>query len=62
MAGVSAIDLNRLLQEGDPVIVPRAHHAEEGWLNLDAIEMTDDEIRQTCDRVRRILADNRPGR
>lgn len=62
VAGVSAIDLNRLLQEGDPVIVPRAHHAEEGWLNLDAIEMTDDEIRQTCDRVRRILADNRPGR
>jgi len=43
------------LIEGDPTIVPRAHHADEGYLNLDAIEMTDEEIEITCEKVRRIF-------
>ena len=44
------------LMEGDPTIVPRTHHADEGYLHLDAIEMTDDEIELTCHKVRQILS------
>ncbi|MCA9115483.1 MAG: aminotransferase class V-fold PLP-dependent enzyme [Planctomycetaceae bacterium] len=57
VTGLSAVELDQRLQEGDPVVVPRAHHAEEGWLNLDAIELTDSEIHTACERVRRILTE-----
>ena len=39
-------------------MVARAHHADEGYIYLDAIEMTDDDIQLACDRVRQILARN----
>lgn len=57
VTGLSAVELDQRLQEGDPVVVPRAHHAEEGWLNLDAIELTDSEIHTACERVRRLLTE-----
>ncbi|MDA0284294.1 MAG: aminotransferase class V-fold PLP-dependent enzyme, partial [Planctomycetota bacterium] len=55
-AGHSASSLNAVLAAGDPAVMLRAHHAEEGYLNLDAIELTDDEIAFTCHEIRRLLA------
>ncbi|MBT4867666.1 MAG: hypothetical protein HON53_21400, partial [Planctomycetaceae bacterium] len=55
VTGHTAKSLAAALIEGDPTIVPRAHHADEGYLNLDAIEMTDEEIEITCEKVRRIF-------
>jgi L-seryl-tRNA(Ser) seleniumtransferase len=55
ITGHTARSLATALMDGDPTIVPRAHHAEEGYLNLDAIEMTDDDIKLTCQKVRTIL-------
>ncbi|MDG1893840.1 MAG: aminotransferase class V-fold PLP-dependent enzyme [Fuerstiella sp.] len=53
--GHTAADLRDALADGDPTIVVRAHHAEEGYINLDAIEMTDEEVEYVCDAIRRIL-------
>lgn len=55
VTGHTAATLAAALIEGDPTVVPRAHHTDEGYINLDAIEMTDEEIEFTCDKVRRIL-------
>ena len=52
----TAASLAAALAEGDPAVMARAHHASEGCLHLDAIEMTDEEIRLACGRVRQILA------
>ncbi|MEE2659293.1 MAG: aminotransferase class V-fold PLP-dependent enzyme [Candidatus Latescibacterota bacterium] len=54
--GHTAVSLSDALAEGDPIVVARSHHAEEGYIYLDAIEMTDDEIDLACARVRSILA------
>ena len=56
VTGHTAAELAVKLAEGNPTVVPRAHHAEEGYLNLDAIEMTDDEIEFACEKVRKILS------
>ena len=55
VCGHSAVSLTAALAEGDPTVVARAHHAVEGYLHLDAIELTDEEIRYVCARVRQIL-------
>ncbi|MEO2016536.1 MAG: aminotransferase class V-fold PLP-dependent enzyme [Fuerstiella sp.] len=51
----TAESLRDALADGDPTIVVRAHHAEEGYINLDAIEMTDDEVEYVCAAIRRVL-------
>ena len=51
----TANSLTEALAEGDPTVVVRAHHADEGYINLDAIEMTDEEIEYVCAKVRNIL-------
>ena len=51
----TAASLTTALAKGNPTIVARAHHSDEGYINLDQIEMTDDEIEYTCRRVREIL-------
>jgi len=51
----TAAGLRDALADGDPTIVVRAHHAEEGYINLDAIEMTDEEVEYVCAAIRRIL-------
>lgn len=51
-SGHTAVSLTRSLAAGDPSVVARAHHAVEGYLHLDAIEMTDDELELACARVR----------
>ncbi len=56
VAGESAQSLTARLAEGNPTIVTRAHHADEGYIYLDAIEMTDEQIEITCRRIREILA------
>ena len=56
VTGHTAESLAAALAEGDPAVVARAHHADEGYIDLDAIEMTDQEIQFSCDKVRRILA------
>ena len=55
LTGQTAMSLSAALAEGDPTVVARAHHAEEGYLHLDAVELTDDEIALACDKVRKIL-------
>ena len=56
LTGCSARQLTDRLREGDPTVVARAHHADEGYIYLDAVEMSDDDIVLACDRVRKILA------
>jgi len=51
----TAKSLTDALAEGDPTVVARAHHVDEGYINLDAIEMTDEEIEFVCEKVRRVL-------
>ena len=55
--GHTAASLAEALAEGDPTVVVRAHHSDQGYIWLDAIEMTDDEIDHTCDKVERILTE-----
>lgn len=55
ITGLSAAQLAGRLAEGDPTVVVRAHHVDEGYINLDAIEMTDAEIHYVCDRIRTVL-------
>jgi len=55
ITGHTAVDLADQLIVGNPTVVPRAHHADEGYLNLDAIELTDNEIALACEKVRAIL-------
>ena len=53
--GHTAESLAAALAEGNPTIVARSHHAVEGYINLDAIEMTDDEIEHVCERIGNVL-------
>lgn len=55
VAALSSHALNSKLAGGDPAIMMRAHHADEGYLNLDAIELTDEEIGIACGEIRRLL-------
>ena len=43
------------LAQGDPTVVVRAHHTDEGYIHLDAVDLTDKEIRYVCERVHKIL-------
>lgn len=58
ITGHDAVSLTKALAEGNPTVVARAHHVDEGYIYLDAIEMTDEEIDYVCDKVRRILTAN----
>ena len=52
----TAATLRDALADGNPTIVVRAHHTDEGYINIDAIEMTDEEIEYTCQRIRSIVS------
>ena len=54
----SAASLDAALGKGDPAIMMRAHHTDEGYLNLDAIELTDEEIETACREIRRLVTTN----
>ena len=54
--GISAATLSAAMADGDPSIRLRAHHVDEGYVTVDAIEMSDGEVDFTCDRLIGILA------
>ncbi len=54
-AGLNAATLAHALADGNPSIRLRAHHAEEGYLMIDAIEMTDGEIELSCARIAELI-------
>ena len=55
VCGVDVFELNRRVAEGDPSVRLRAHHANEGYLYIDAIELTDEEVHLVCERIRGVL-------
>ena len=55
ITGHSADSLTRELAQDDPSIVVRSHHTDEGYVHLDVIELTDDEIQFVCEKVKRTL-------
>ena len=57
VCGIDVFELNRRLAEGDPSIRLRAHHANEGYLYIDAIELEDAEIQLVCNRIRELISD-----
>ena len=54
-AGLSAATVAGAMAEGDPSIRVRAHHADEGYLMIDAMEMSDAEVDLTCARLIELL-------
>ena len=55
LCGVDVFQLTEQMLNNTPSIVLRAHHANEGYIYIDAIEMSDDQIALTCKRIRDIL-------
>ncbi|HIM30846.1 MAG TPA: aminotransferase class V-fold PLP-dependent enzyme [Planctomycetes bacterium] len=55
ITGHSASTIADALSRGDPTIVVRAHHVDEGYIHLDAVEMTDEEVQLVCARVDQLL-------
>jgi L-seryl-tRNA(Ser) seleniumtransferase len=53
--GLNARAISRAMADGDPSIRVRAHHVDEGYFMIDAIEITDEELELTCDRLTGIL-------
>lgn len=54
-AGLTAQDVVAAMADGDPSISLRGHHTDEGYFNVDTIEMTDEEVDLTCQRLEGIL-------
>lgn len=59
VTGHTAASLTEELAAGNPTIVTRSHHTDEGYIHLDAIEMADEEIEMVCDRVKKVLESSR---
>lgn len=55
VTGHTAASLRDELAKGNPKIVLRDHHVDEGYVNIDSNEMTDEEIELTCQRIREVL-------
>ena len=53
--GLSAATLSAAMAAGDPSIRLRAHHVDEGYVTVDAIEMSDEEVELACERLRHLL-------
>lgn len=56
VCGIDVFQLTEKMADASPSIVLRDHHANDGYIYIDAIEMTDQEIELTCKRIREILA------
>ena len=54
-AGLSAAVVCAAMADGDPSISLRGHHTDEGYFNVDTIEMTEEEVDLTCRRLEEIL-------
>ena len=55
VAGPSIVALRDSLEAGRPAIFLRAHHIDEGYVNIDAIELTDDEVALVCERIHAVF-------
>jgi len=55
-AGVSACDLATALAAGDPPVIVRDHHAENGFFDLDPCNLHDGEAEVVADRLVQTLA------
>lgn len=55
ITGHTALSLTAALAAGNPTVVARAFEAEEGYIHLDAVDLTDDELRYACEKTRGIL-------
>ena len=60
ICGVDVFQLTERMANNTPSVVLRAHHANEGFIYIDAIEMTDEQIDLTCNRIRDILTSSEP--
>ena len=49
--GLSAEAINRAMMDDDPSIRLRAHHTDEGYFTVDAMELTDEEVELVCNRL-----------
>ena len=49
--GLSAEVINRAMMDNEPSVRLRAHHTDEGYFTVDAMELSDNEIEMTCDRL-----------
>jgi hypothetical protein len=43
------------MADDDPSIRLRAHHVDEGYFTVDAMEMSDEEVDLTCERLVALL-------
>ncbi len=55
VSGLNAQVLAGALAAGDPSIVLRAHHTDEGYVMIDAMEMDAAQVELTCDRLEELL-------
>ena len=55
-SGHTAVSLPQALAEGDPSVVVRVYHPDEGCIYLNMTEMNDDDITFACGRIRGILS------
>jgi len=62
VTGHTASSLAAALAEGDPTVVARAHHASEGYICLDTVDLQDADIRTVCRKVRWILTGEESGK
>ena len=54
-AGISADAICAAMADDDPSVSLRGHHTDEGFFHVDTIEMSDEEVKLTCDRLVAIL-------
>jgi D-glucosaminate-6-phosphate ammonia-lyase len=54
-AGLTAMALTQLLDEGEPTIKVRAHHAEEGYFLIDPFNLSDTDADFICHRIIEIM-------
>jgi D-glucosaminate-6-phosphate ammonia-lyase len=55
VVGVSPAVISAVLKDNDPAIHLRDHHVDEGFFTVDAMELTDEEVVLTCQRLREVL-------
>ena len=59
-ADISAAVLVAAMADGDPSSRLRGHHVDEGYVMVDAIEMSDAEVDLTCERLLSLLTASAP--
>lgn len=55
VTGHTAVSLAAALADGNPTVVARSFEADQGYIHLDAVDLTDEELSIACDKARRSL-------